>query len=269
MAKQTGLHQIRGKVGEHSYYRQSGVTSGLIRGINPGMSSRVKTSPEYANTRLNNKEFKTASRMAASMIDGIVPRLRPMFNTFKNAKLSAGLLEIIKSKTTGTWGKRSIGLNDRSAACVVANKLAKNNFSNLLGATFGAYNSENETQAIDLKSTTSTAEVLQSMGANGVNIYAYHVQVYEGIPTDDESARPENIVKFGPTSEVNFDIDGLPFSESISVNRLSADLMILSGRTYLSFYAIVLLPYRTVGSNEHILQEGCTFAYFADPEQEQ
>lgn len=269
MAKQTGLHQIRGKVGEHSYYRQSGVSSGLIRGINPGMSSRVKTSPEFANTRLNNKEFKTASRMAASMIDGIVPRLRPMFNTFKNAKLSAGLLEIIKSKTTGTWGLRQIAFVDRAAACIVANKLAKNNFSNYVDVEFGNYDTENEVQSITIKSTSTLADILQSMGASGIKYQVRQVQVYEGIPSSDESARLENVVVLGEPNETSEIISDFPFSDDEDITHKSADLMLLSGRTYLSFYVVVLMPYRTVGSTDHILQEGCTFAYFADPEQVQ
>lgn len=267
MAKQTGLHQIRGKVGEHSYYRQSGVSSGLIRGINPGMSSRVKTSPEYANTRLNNKEFKTASRMAASMIDGIVPRLRPMFNTFRNARLSAGLLEVIKGHS-GVWGNRSIGVSDRAAACVVANKLAKNKFSDLLNVTLGDYDTENETQRFNVAGSSTAVDVLQSMGATGLKYEIRHVQVYEGVPTADEGARLENIVVLGPTTETSTNIEDFPIDVQDNVDRLSADLTILSGRIYLSFYVIVAMPYRTVGSTDHILQEGCTFEYFVDPEQE-
>lgn len=267
MAKQTGLHQIRGKVGEHSYYRQSGVSSGLIRGINPGMSSRVKTSPEYANTRLNNKEFKTATRMAASMIDGIVPRLRPMFNTFKNAKLSASILEIIKSHT-GVWGNRNIGVTDRDEACIAANKLAKNNFSNLLSVSLGAYDAQNKTQAFTVESASAAVDVLQSLGATGIKYEIRHVQIYEGQPAMDEISRRENIVVLGPTSEESEALSNFPFNSDVDVDRLETDLMILSGRTYLSFYVIVAMPFRTVGSTDHILQEGCTFAYFTDPEQE-
>lgn len=266
MAKQTGLHQIRGKVGEHSYYRQSGVSSGLIRGINPGMSSRVKTSPEYANTRLNNKEFKTATRMAASLIDGIVPRMRPMFNAFKNAKLSAGILEVIKSHT-GQWGYRSIGFNDRATVCVVANKLAKNNFGNYLNVEFGDFDSEDGTQEVDLTGGSSIADILQSIGATGAKIEVRQVMVYEGIPSSDENARPDNIVVLGQPVEVDCSLSDLPFSSQPAVDRQSADLMILSGRIWLSFYSVVVMPYRTVGETDHILQEACTFAYFADPEQ--
>lgn len=268
MAKQTGLHQIRGKVGEHSYYRQSGVTSGLIRGINPGMSSRVKTSPEYANTRLNNKEFKTASRMAASMIDGITPRMRPMFNTFKNAKLSAGILEVLKSHS-GDWGLRSIGYLDRVSVCASVNKLAKNNFSNYIDVTFGDYDTQEQQQPIIMVGGTTLVDILQSIGATGVRVEVRQIQVYEGNPTAEESARLENIVKIGDVVSNSYDLGDVPFTNTANVDRQSADLMLLSGRTWLSFYVVVILPYRAVGSQEHILQEACTFAYFADPEQEQ
>lgn len=268
MAKQTGLHQIRGKVGEHSYYRQSGVASGLIRGINPGMSSRVKTSPEYANTRLNNKEFKTASRMAASMIQGIVPSWRPMFNTFKNAKLSASLLEIIKSNP-GAWGKRLIGFNNRLTACVAANKLAKNDFTDYFALTFGLYDSANNMQPISISVSASFADYLQSIGASGCTIIYRHVQIYEGQPTDDEMSRAENVVVTGPTAEMNVALANIPTTLTDEVDHLEPNLMLLSNRILLSFYVGVILPYRTVGDTDHILQEGCSFGYVPDPQQEQ
>lgn len=268
MAKQTGLHQIRGKVGEHSYYRQSGVSSGLIRGINPGMSSRVKNSPEYANTRLNNKEFKTASRLAASMIDGIVPRMSPMFNTFKNAKLSASLLELIKSKT-GAWGNRFLAMSDRAAACVAANKLAKNNYGSYIGVSFGAFDSETNLQTIDVDASLPFADILQSLGATGASVTAYQVQIYEGMPTEDESARLDNVVVRVASSDDTIAASELPQAISLDVTHQDVSLTLINGRAYLSFYVVVILPFRTVGGTNHILQEGCTFAYFADPEQAQ
>lgn len=268
MAKQTGLHQIRGKVGEHSYYRQSGVSSGLIRSINPGMSSRVKNSPEYANTRLNNKEFKTASRLAASMIDGIVPRMRPMFNTFKNAKLSAGLLEIIKSKE-GYWGQRFLAMADRDSICIVANKLAKNNFANYVHIEFGAFDSVNNEQSITVTPDSSLYDYLQTIGATSVEIQTRQVQVYAGLPAPDESARLENVVVLGESSDNQYGTGALPESYSADVAHSDVSLTLINGRSYLSFYAVVVLPIRNTGDDPHILQEGCTFAYFVDPEQAQ
>lgn len=268
MAKQTGLHQIRGKVGEHSYYRQSGVSSGLIRGINQGLSSRVKTAPEYANTRLNNKEFKTASRLAASMISGVIPRWRPMFNMFKNAKLSASLLEIIKSHP-GVWGKRAIGFSDRLAASVAVNKLAKNNLTDYFDLTFGLYDEQNDLQPVSLSVSESFADYLRSIGASGCTIVYRHVQIYEGQPTDDEMARLENVVVTGPASEMNVALANIPTTLTDEIDHLDTNLMLLSGRILLSFYVGVILPYRTVGETDHILQEGCSFGYVPDPQQVQ
>lgn len=103
MAKQSGLHQIRGKVGDFSYYKQSGVSAGIIRGINQGMSSRVKTGDEYANTRRNNKEFANACEIAASFGACVVPKWRPMFLTFSQAAIAKAVLSFIKEDdTTGT-----------------------------------------------------------------------------------------------------------------------------------------------------------------------
>ena len=72
MAKQSGLHQLRGKVGEHSYYRQTGISSGLVRSINQGMSARVKNDEAFLNTRLNNAEFGQAGRIASVLSDIVV-----------------------------------------------------------------------------------------------------------------------------------------------------------------------------------------------------
>lgn len=267
MAKQSGLHQIRGKVGEHSYYRQSGVSSGLVRRINQGLSQRVKTAPEYANTRLNNKEFKTASRMAASMIDGVVPQWRPMFNTFKNAKLSAGLLEIIKGHP-GIWGRRIIGRDDRVAACMAINKLAKSNMYNYFNIVFGALDQETSQIAVTASVSESYADFLRSIGASGCTLMLRQVQIYEGQPTDEEMARYDNIVVPGAPTEIDIPLSGIPADLTNEVDHNTADLSLLSGRVYLSFFVGVVLPYRKVGETDHVLQEGCSFAYIPDHTQE-
>ena len=130
MAKQSGIHQLRGKVGEMSYYRQSGVQQGLVRSINQGLSERVKTSQEFANTRLNNEEFKTATEFSAALLNGVVPIYRPMFNVFRNAKLSGKVLATIKSNT-GSWGSRLISQNNALAVAQSMNDISKNRASDL------------------------------------------------------------------------------------------------------------------------------------------
>lgn len=132
MAKQSGLHQVRGKVGEFSYYKQSGVSAGIIRGINQGLSSRVKNGEEYANTRRNNKEFANACEIAASFGACVVPKWRPMFLTFSQAAIAKAVLGFIKEDdTTGTtWGTRSLRESDFASALESLNNRAKNAFSN-------------------------------------------------------------------------------------------------------------------------------------------
>ena len=127
MAKQSGLHQIKGKVGEFSYYRQSGIANGLIRSINPAMSGRVKTGAEYANTRLNNAEFGQACRIAAQLISAITPKYRPMILPFSQAKLAKSVLDLIK-QTDDTWGERNLDDPQAQSVSPLVNALAKNNF---------------------------------------------------------------------------------------------------------------------------------------------
>ena len=111
MAKQSGLHQLRGKVGEHSYYKQTGVASGLVRSINQGMSARVKTSEEYANVRLNNAEFGQAGRIAKVLGQFITPKYRPMILPFSQSKMCKIILDAIKKDTTHPWGQRNLSEN--------------------------------------------------------------------------------------------------------------------------------------------------------------
>lgn len=105
MAKQSGIHQLRGKVGEMSYYRQAGVDPGLVRRINQSMSGRVKTSDEFANTRLNNSEFKKANQYATISFHSVNPSWRTMFRRFAIATMTKKFLEYIKAGS-GNWGSR-------------------------------------------------------------------------------------------------------------------------------------------------------------------
>lgn len=131
MAKQSGIHQLRGKVGEMSYYRQTGVAVGLVRAINQAMSGRVKTGDEYANTRLNNAEFGQACRIAGALGASVVPKWRPMILPFSQSKLAKDVLRLVKLDTTAgsTWGTRSITQADVQSCLDSLNGLAKNSFA--------------------------------------------------------------------------------------------------------------------------------------------
>ena len=250
-----------------SYYRQSGVDGGLVRSINPGMSSRVKTSAEYENTRLNNAEFKTATSFAASILQGIQPSYRPMFNLFKNAKLSKSVLGILKSNT-GAWGKRIITKTNRASICDSLRMLAKNNVSNLVDISLGEYSAVDHTQQIVVTPTDSFDAILSSFGADGAAIHVYALNVYEGVETPGVEGIKPNITRLGTLVTGDISVNsGSDFDYDIP--ELGVELSLMTGRVCEKFYAVVILPYRTINSNPYTLQEACTFAVLPDPEQDQ
>lgn len=262
MAKQSGIHQLRGKVGEMSYYRQSGVQQGLVRSINQGLSERVKTSQEFANTRLNNEEFKTATEFAAALLNGVVPIYRPMFNVFRNAKLSGKVLSIIKSNT-GSWGSRIISQVNAQSIAQAMNDISKNRASDLFDIAVSA---DSDNINVVHTTTDSMADVLSSVGATGVIVKAYDVAIYEGTPEDAGQERKKTLVRIGEamTADIPADTAGGDEGE-LSIYPLLADLSILTGRTPVYFVYTIFMPYRTVNNVKHILQEACCYSIAPDP----
>ena len=261
MAKQFGIHQLRGKVGDMAYYRQSGVAAGLVRSINQSLSDRVKNDVAYANTRLNNQEFKTATRFAGSMLAGVVPSYRPMFENFKNAHVSQKILEIIKT-ATGQWGQRMIGQTNLITAASAISSLAKIDFTK-----YGVFSASNESDDLGCRVTLSEscADVLASIGADGLFVKFLNVYVYEGRPTADPAATPVNVTVIADTatSEPATIAEGSQVNETLT--DPGADLSLVNGRVLLKFAYCIIMPYRTVSSTKHVLQEACTFAALSSP----
>lgn len=262
MAKQSGIHQLRGKVGEMSYYRQSGVTSGLVRSINSGMSSRVKTSAEFANTRLNNDEFKTATQYAANLLRAVVPIYRPMFNMFRNAKLAAKVLELIKSNT-GAWGSRIILPANQEAIISAVNTLSKNRAADLV---LLQSIEDDEFVKINVTVPESMQSVLESIGATGVDIKVYDVAVYEAAAATPVADRAPMEIRTSESVNVNFTLlDDPGVSDIAEVTPLLPDLTIQTQLPVITYYAYaVIMPYREVNGTKHVLQEGCALQLLSD-----
>lgn len=258
MAKQSGLHQIRGKVGEHSYYRQTGVKNGLIRSINQGMSARVKTAPEFSNTRLNNAEFGQAGRIAKVLGGYINPKYRPMILPFSQSVMCKLLLEGIKTKT-GTWGQRNLVSTDDSAILVDAlNAVHKNNPDDW-GITLGE---DQESVKIITDDVLFPAK-LASVGADGVHALVVAASPWIGTfqTTEDRYAPsylrgntyPSILLRGGSSFNIPYEYRTDPPEGWPAVQ--------------LEFGVVIIMPYRTVGNDEYILQEHCTFFATLQPEQ--
>lgn len=258
MAKQSGIHQLRGKVGEHSYYRQTGIQSGLVRSINQGMSARVKTDEAFANTRLNNAEFGQGGRIAAVLAQYITPKYRPMVLPFSQSKMAKIVLEYIKSDTTAPWGQRNITINNSGEAQVVAlNSVVKNRFEDF-GLTLTI---DEENTMFRCGVTVATINKLSAIGADGITCNFLATSTWIGTfdatnrKYDNSYARANTYVALfnnptaGTVEEIEYAIRPAPPQDwpAFAATRMGV---------------FVILPYRNVNGTQHILQEHCTFKAF-------
>lgn len=262
MAKQSGLHQIKGKVGEHSYYRQSGVESGLIRRINQGMSNRVKTSAEFANTRLNNKEFKVAANMAKAFGLMIVPKFRPMLLTFSQAKLTKSFLEILK-QNAGSWGLRYLINTNNSQMLDALNSLAKKSFTDLIGRVELGEGAEPGSIVASVFLGEDKVNELLALGINGISYRAQYRSIY-GAKYDGDTFSLY-IGRVTAPAVVEEDIEaGTSYQTQLEVTETAHTAWTDSNRIF-DEIAIVAMPYRTINGVNHVLQEMCTYTVVEAP----
>lgn len=253
MAKQSGIHQLRGKVGEHSYYRQTGVDSGLMRAINQGLSARVKESPEYANVRLNNAEFGQAGRIASVASKYIDPKYRAMVLPFSQSKMAKIILEYLKIDSSHPWGERNLTSDNSGDAQVDAlNAVAKNAFDeygiNIVG--------DEENNRIEVEFTEQTVSKLSAIGADGFTLRCVVFTTWIGTPSNGKFApsfavgnrydSDEENPEAGATTEFNYTLRPAP-QQGFPV--LVAERCAV----------LIVLPYRIINGTKHTLQENCTY----------
>lgn len=253
MAKQSGIHQLRGKVGEHSYYRQTGIVPGLVRSINQALSGRVKTGQEYANTRLNNQEFGQAGRIAAAAIRSITPKYRPMILPFSQAKAVKDILQEIQL-ATGTWGQRNLTDANGDTIAPILNKLSKNSMDNF-GITFA--NPPEGTMSVSANDP-EFSNFMEAIGAEGIILNLYACNLWVGDWVSGQGYFPTVLA----TDTANTDESASAFEWEPDID-MPADPP--SGRHAHSvkFYMLVALPYRSVNGIDYILQEHCTFRAYS------
>lgn len=257
MAKQTGLHQIRGKVGEHSYYRQSGVANGLIRSINPGMSSRVKNGDEYANTRLNNAEFRSAAELASVMGSIIVPKFRPMILSFSQSILTKAYLQLIK-ETSGEWGQRNAVLSQSQQIADALNAIAKKRYTDMFLDIPPIVVPAGQTSAeVECGWTEEQEAVLASLGISGVFFKATSFQVYIG--EYDQNTGRNRVTGVTPQLSVSSHEPLTPGEDASITLMPPVSSLILPGYVNIGYIIVIAMPFREVNGVNYTLQEYCTF----------
>lgn len=260
MAKQSSLFKLRGKAdGQSFYYSKNGEY--LTRKINPGMSSRVKTAEEYANTRLNNAEFGGAGNCAGAMIRTVSKRWRYILDSIATGMLVKGIKEAMEKDNTHDWGKRSVLLADMPAIQELYNRFSKNEMPQeivdwLKKNVTSAGNGGELTIAEDLEMSPELADQFLALGATnvGVSIYCFGVSA----PSITAGAK-----KYDPA---------LPVFGQITTGTpaVQADSVLVSSATYPDIPAVqnvaaafggvlvILEPIKTINGTQHVLQQHCS-----------
>lgn len=263
MAKQSGLHQIRGKVGEHSYYRQTGVSAGLIRSINQGMSARVKNGPEYANTRLNNREFGAACDTAGILGKLVVPKFRPMILPFSQSRMAKAILEVAREHVQN-WGERVVTSADTARLCDILTAQSKRSADEFV--TLSATRTNLATGSAAAAYTASQATLMMDAGANTLTLYAsvYNVATGQWIPVGEMMSTGyfEEVDRVPVIDMEEINQVGQDFAEDVNIGQFIP----ASGHAGHQIIVFVVLPSRMVNGRNYVLQELCSFKAIPVPE---
>lgn len=261
MAKQSGLHQIKGKVGEFSYYKQTGVDGGLVRSINQGMSARVKNDEGYANTRLNNVEFGGACNVAANLGKMVTPKFRPMILPFSQSRMAKAVLELAKS-AGGNWGERSVPADSYNQLAAILSAQSKRDFTEFV-SIFQEFDATDKTITSEVTISASQATLLANLGIDKVIIKAdvYHLETGK---YNEETGKIRNcVMESRLTAEEPYVIvAGQEVSDTlISSATLRPGFTPIPPTGYNAEYiaVYVVMPVRTINNVDHILQEYCSF----------
>lgn len=265
MAKQSGIHQLRGKVGEMSYYRTKGVNDGVARRINQGMSQRVKTGDEYANTRLNNAEFKNANAIATAAFNSVNSRKRGMMRNFAVAEMTKRALEDIKQGTQA-WGVRMPVTELDQLICDMLENYSKGGrYDGQFGTITSSSLESNGSFNLDFSVSEEKVTELLSLGIEG--FFAVPSKCLAGEVVVDELPRlfagaaiggPQRI-ELVPDSDSTYSITGnLNTPASVGMSPSGYEFA-KSDQKHGFYLCITFLPFRVLGSKVYTLQEYCTF----------
>lgn len=258
MAKQSGIHQLKGKVRGMSYYRQKGVDDGLARAINQGMSERVKNDDGYANTRLNAAEFGSAGSFAGACIRMISERQRTMLKDFATGELAKAVKRQIVADSVNEWGKRMLpGIDWQEEMLQRISGYAKNDFQSEVGGTWPV--------AVSVEGSNATwepnAQLPQGwgfgLGEKGVEkcsieMYAYRIEL---LASAEGSAKG-----FGEVALIASNLATV--GESVTLTTPATIPASFDGAqkdNVLTGVLVVIVPMQVVNGKNYPRQELCTF----------
>lgn len=265
MAKQVGLFGLRGKIENKSFYKTAGVQDTVIRQIPQGLGSRVKTADEYANTRLNNSEFKNANGIATFAFNAVPNRKSSMMRRFAIALMTKKGLEYIKAGT-GRWGSRIPSATmDQIIVDLLENRAKGGPYQSEFGVLDGAVSENNLT--VQLQGVDTVKPALAELGIDGFYCLTVKGAMAEVVDTDGFVRQHFGVSPISPTvvdlsnvSETGYQLTSATISYS-TLGMSPAGYAAAADAPNNGMYAIVtFLPYRQMGGQRHVLYEHATFA---------
>lgn len=261
MAKQQGIHQIRGKVGEMSYYRQKNVVTGLVRGINQGMSKRVKEDAAFANTRLNAAEFGAAGNYAGACVRAISTRWRTILNPFATGHLVKPILEGMKLDTSSAWGQRNLGIDYMEEIESMINQEAKNDYQESFAVPTISVVSHGASSLLkdwewELIIEDTTSSNLLAKGATGVRyqMYAYRAEFGKYSSIIGKYQKSTSSVVLLGTNDMSIGEESSWIDSTTTIRSTATNEAGVIGALL-----CVALPYKSIGLKRYFLQELCSF----------
>lgn len=267
MAKQRGLHKIAGKVGEVSYY-QSQNGGYLMRHINQGMSERVKTAEEFANTRNNAAEFGAAGKLAGNIIRPVSQRWRYILNPIATGLMAKAINELIKLDTTNPWGQRQLQIGNMESVMDMYNQMGKNQVPDEFQILRGNITFDSDRREVDINVdvlvSADLASVMKSAGSDGFVTEVYSMTC--GNPTYNPATgkyvTPDRVSSMVPMTEFASDAEWAAGENLIApaTHTFPARGYVIPQNTanHLGGVLIILKPYKVVSNVKYTLQELCS-----------
>lgn len=263
MAKQSGIHQIKGKIGEHSYYRQTGVSGGLIRSINQGLSARVKNDEAFANTRLNNQEFGAAANVAGLLGQCVTPKFRPMILPFSQSKMAKEVLKVAREHTEN-WGQRVVTSEDTAKLCEILSAMSKRDYLEFVSISIARTSAV--LAGITGSFTSEQATLMSSLGIDAIRVTSvqYDIATGQWVP----------FAQMMSTGYVYRKNTAYTLSEPIEAGEPATNTEDMDVESFVpaanhsghQIVVSVVTPIRTINGVSHILQEYCSFVAMPLPE---
>lgn len=186
MPRQSGIHQIKGKNAGMSYYGIKGHQGGFLRRINQEMSARVKSEPNFENTRNYASEFGYAGAMAATSFFKVPGLTAQLSNKAAQGILTRWVRNDLNGAGTGSFGRRYYyGTSWQQSFLDQVNKMSKNNLDVCYPMTYTVtyvQPSDPMTYGMICKITPTKqmADFMRTHGIDRVAVAVQQVECYAG-----------------------------------------------------------------------------------------